>query len=177
MKKNIFALAAAVAMLGMTACQKEENNDIVLPEMPGTEILVKSAADLIGTEWTYTLSFADMIDEDLAECLDGIDLDMVFGLSFDADYAHLTFPENVIGLNVVDDSTGYTIDEIQQMDYVYTYDPTTFSGTLTGGNLDTYQMPFTYDDANDGIIVSLMVASDLNDTVGTPMQLIFARAN
>ena len=96
MKKNFFAFAAAVLMLGMTACQKEDDNTIANPET-GNTLMVKSVADLAGTEWTYTLSFSDIIGVEMGDCAEITGLDLQFGLNFDNSYAHLVFPENVTG--------------------------------------------------------------------------------
>lgn len=176
MKKSIFFAAIAALTLSLASCDKEENNTVDNGVI-NTELRVKSVTDLIGTEWTYTLSLTDMIGDDLSDCLEGIDLDLVFGLNFDTTYAHLTFPEDVIGLNVVDNGNGYTVEEIQQMDYTYTYDPSTQTGTLSGGNLDDIVLPFTYDYTNDIITVSMMIANGEDDDNPVPFDLIFSRVN
>ena len=76
MKKNIFALAAAVLMLGMTACQKEDDTNIVGDPTTENTLMVKSVADLAGTEWTYTLSFSDIIGVELRDCAE-IDFELM----------------------------------------------------------------------------------------------------
>lgn len=174
MKKSILIAAIAALTLSLASCDKEETN-YTDNGINNTELRVKSASDLIGTDWTYTLSLTDMIGEDLGDCLEGIDLDLVFGLNFDTTYAHLTFPEDVIGLNFVENGDEYTLEEIQQMDYTYTYDPSTQTGTLSGGNLDDIVLPFTYDATNDIITVSMMIADDENGDNAVPFNLIFSR--
>lgn len=178
MKKNIFAIAAAVLMLGMTACQKEDNNDIVSGS-GNTEARVKSVADLVGTNWEYTLDLSAGMDQELLDCMDSATiadiLTMTFGLSFDASYAHLTFPEDVIGLNVVEDGDDYTVEEVSQMNYSYTYDASTTSGTLTGGNLGDLVIPFTYNTTNDQITINMMVADEGDEDNATPWVLVFSR--
>lgn len=179
MKKNIFFAAFAALALAFTACTDEP----VIIDNCGTDPVVstgiKSAEDLIGTNWEYTLTLDFEIDEDLLDCLDSADiaemLTMTFGLSFDSAYAHLTFPEDMIGINVIEDDESYTFEEIEEMAYSYTYDPSTLSGTLTGGNLDDVVLPFTYDPANDIITVSMMVAYDDDDESATPFDLVFSR--
>ena len=185
MKKSIFALAAAVLMLGMTACQKDEiidNGNVVTPGNASNP-RVKSAADLIGTEWEYTLDLsAGMDSADIAflyECMDSADvaalLSMTFGLNFDSTYAHLTFPEDVTGLNVVENGEDYTVEEIQEMAYTYTYNGTTQTGTLSGGNFGDLVIPFTYDTTNDQITIDMMVAEEGNEANATPWTLVFSR--
>ena len=185
MKKNIFALAAAALFaFGMTACTDEPVN----PINPGngtdvTTPMVKTAADLIGTEWEYTLDLsAGMDSADIAflyECMDSADvaalLSMTFGLSFDSTYAHLTFPEDVTGLNVVENGEDYTVEEIQEMAYTYTYNGTTQTGTLSGGNFGDLQIPFTYDTTNDQITINMMVAEEGNEANATTWVLVFSR--
>ena len=184
MKKNILFAAIAALALGFAACTDEPVN----PVNPGNggdvnAPMVKSASDLIGTEWEYTLDLsAGMDSADIAflyECMDSADvaslLAMTFGLSFDSTYAHLTFPDDVTGLNVVEDGDDYTVEEIQEMAYTYTYDATTTSGTLTGGNLGDLVIPFTYDPANDQIAIDMMVAEEGNEANATPWQLVFSR--
>ena len=185
MKKTFFAFVAVALMLGMVSCQKEQIDTNSNRETPGTNdnVRVKSAADLIGTEWEYTLNLAADMDsadlDSLYDCMDSSDvadmLTMTFGLTFDTAYAHLTFPEDVIGLNVIEDGDDYTVEEISQMNYSYTYDPTTMTGTLTGGNLDTLVLDFTYNATADAIIFNLMVSEDGDENNATPMQLIFHR--
>lgn len=184
MKKNIFTVLAAAAMMtfGLTSCQDE----VIDPINPaqGDNVLVKTAADLIGTNWEYTLDLSEgfEIDDDLADCLSSEDLadlfTMTFGLSFDANYAHLTFPEDVIGLNVIEiDDENYSVEEITEMAYTYTYEASTTSGTLTGGNLDDIVVPFTYSNANDEITIDLLFADENDEANAIPVQLVFTRVN
>ncbi|MBR1549576.1 MAG: hypothetical protein IJ634_02970 [Bacteroidales bacterium] len=175
MKKNIFALAAAVLMLGMTACQKEDEIITNAPET-GNTLMVKSVADLAGTEWTYTLTFADMIGVQMPEEIEIEGLDLEFGLNFDGSYAHLVFPESVIGLNVVEDGEDFTVEEIQGIDYTYTYDATTQTGALSGGNLVDIEIPFHYDEDTDAIVVEFAVSFDESEENAIPVQLVFHRA-
>lgn len=185
MKKNILIVALATLTLAFAACQKEEiSNPINTNPNGGSQpgdysgLRVKSVADLIGTGWSYSLFMGDSATfAELGDCMDSADiiemLTFEFGLNFDTDYAHLTFPDNVIGLNVVDNGTDYTVQEISQMDYTYTYDPATLSGTLSGGNLDDLVIPFTYNTATDEITVVLTVEEDDNSTSTFP--LVFSR--
>ena len=183
MKKSFFLIAAALT-LGFAACTDEPVNPVI-PGEGGNEVsapMVKSAADLIGTEWEYTLDLGAGLDlGDLYDCMDSADiagmLTMTFGLNFDASYAHLTFPEDVIGLNVVEDGDDYTVEEISEMAYTYTYDASTTSGTLTGGNLADLVIPFTYDTANDQITISMLVADEGDEANAVPFILVFSRVN
>lgn len=175
MKKNIFALAAAVLMLGATSCQKEEDIIVDTPDTENT-LMVKSVADLVGTEWTYTLTFADIIGVQMPEEIEITGLDLQFGLNFDNNYAHLVFPESVIGLNVVEDGEDFTVEEIQGMDYTYSYDATTQTGALSGGNLVDIEIPFHYDEDTDAIIVEFAVSFDESEENAIPVQLVFHRA-
>lgn len=175
MKKNIFALAAAVLMLGMTACQKEDDTNIAGNPTTENTLMVKSEADLVGTEWTYTLSFSDIIGVEMGDCAEITGLDLQFGLNFDNSYAHLVFPENVTGLNLVEDGDEYTMEEIQGLDYNYSYDAATQTGALSGANLVDIEIPFRYDEASDAIIVEFAVAFDEDETNAVPVQLVFHR--
>ena len=176
MKKNFFAFAAAVLMLGMTACQKEDDTNIAGNPTTENTLMVKSVADLVGTEWTYTLSFSDIIGVELGDCAEITGLDLQFGLNFDNSYAHLVFPENVTGLNLVEDGEEYTMEEIQGLDYNYSYDAATQRGALSGANLVDIEIPFRYDETTDAIIVEFSVAFDDDETNPVPVQLVFHRA-
>lgn len=185
MKKNIIILAAAALALGMTACTDE----IVTPEIIdnsseiGAEARVKSAADLIGTEWTYTMEDIYFVDEN-GDTVASLPLsDLVFGLNFDSTEAHLVFPAEVSMVSTTTDANGeLTLEELGQMGFAYTYDLATTSGTLTATDNDVtgetidMTIDFTYDVPNDGIIVYIPVAFD-DDTNATTLQLVFARAN
>ena len=124
MKKQLFLIAATL-MLGMTACQKEEQ---IVPINGGNDtnenVMVKSAADLIGTDWTYTYNDTITFGDTGCDSIDGIVLNFQFGLSFDSSYAHLTFPENVIAFDLMADGDEYGLQEVANMNFAYTYDPT-----------------------------------------------------
>lgn len=175
MKKQILLVAAAL-LLGMTACQKEEQ---IVPINDGNDtnenVLVKSVSDLIGTDWTYT------INDTIPYGCDTLILDFEFGLSFDSSYAHLTFPENVVVLNLEQDGDEFGLQEIQNMDFAYSYDPTTQTGALTANTFDddgdptTCQIPFTYDTTTDAIIIVLHIADEGDEDNAYAFQLVFHR--
>ena len=192
MKKRIFIVTAVALMLGMTACQKEQitpNN----PSVPGTpdvhSPMVKSTADLIGTDWTATLNLSDFIyamtgmnlSDYGCDSVMGFDSAMVFHISFDSTYAHITFNENIIVIGAVEVAGEYTMEEIEQMDLAYVYDVTTHTGTLTAVGVDennipiNYQIAFTYSETDDTITVNLLFADaeDENTTISFP--LVFHR--
>ena len=178
MKKQILLIAAAL-LLGMTACQKEEQ---IVPINGGNDVnenvMVKSAADLIGTDWTYTIN--DTITLGDYGC-DSIVLNFEFGLSFDSSYAHLTFPENVVVFDLVENGSEYSLQEVQSMNFAYTYDPTTQTGALTANALDddgeptTCQIPFTYNTTTDAITIVLHIANDGDEDDTFAYQLVFHR--
>ena len=182
MKKQILLIAAAL-LLGMTACQKEEQ---IVPINGGNDInenvMVKSAADLIGTNWTYvmndTISFGDLG----CDSIDGIILNFAFGLSFDSRYAHLSFPENVIAFDLMADGDEYGLQEVSNMNFAYTYDPTTQTGALTANAFDedgepsTCQIPFTYDNTTDAITIVLHIADEGDEDNTYAFPLVFTRA-
>ena len=181
MKKNILIAAIAALTLSFTACQKDDVNPVDNGGV-NNNARVKSTSDLIGTNWEYTLDLSAGMDlSELADCMDSADiadmLSLTFGLNFDADYAHLTFPEDVTGLNVVENGEDYTVEEIQEMAYTYTYDASTTSGTLTGGNLDDIVVPFTYSETNDEITIDLLFADENDEANAIPVQLVFSRVN
>ena len=183
MKKQIVLIAAAL-LLCMTACKKETitpmNN-----HQPETT-LVKSTADLIGTEWTLTLDLSDSLYINDGGCgwADSIKsqlLQLEFGLTFDSTYAHITFPDNVTVLSLGEVDGEYTMEEIESMDFAYTYDPTTHTCSLTAntldedGNPDTYQIPFTYDTTTDAIIINMTFAFEDSEDNTISFQLVFHR--
>ena len=181
MKKQ-FLLIAAALLLGMTACQKEEQ---IVPINGGNEnnenVMVKSVADLIGTNWTYTINDTIMLGDYGCDSIDGIILNFEFGLSFDSSYAHLTFPENVVAFNLMEDGGEFGLQEVANMDFAYTYDPTTQTGDLTANALDddgeptTCQIPFTYNTTTDAITIVLHIANEGDEDDTFAYQLVFHR--
>lgn len=181
MKKNIFAIAAAVLALGMTACQPED----ITPITPEDVVVigdggqtsgprVKSTSDLHNTDWTSSISLADLLSSmtgfDMSS-VDSID-DAAFEtyLNFDGVYAHFTFSENVElwGLDAND-----MMQQITGIDYEYSYDGTTHTGSLNGEDEEgnPASLSFTYNDSTDAItfVLPLYVAEDTTNVVNYPM--------
>ena len=180
MKKKLFIIAAAALTLGMTAC----TDDVIDPIeviTDGTEITdgiaIKSTADLIGTEWNYTMEDMVFVDEygDTTAILELSNL--VFTLSFDSTVAQLAFPEEVSMMSMTEEDGEYTLAEVAQMHFAYTYDLATTSGMLTATDLDItgevidMEIPFTYDATNDDIIINLPIAFDEESTTGIELVL------
>ena len=182
MKKQLFLIAATL-MLGMTACQKEEQIVPINGSNDTNEnVMVKSAADLIGTDWTYTYNDTITFGDTGCDSIDGIVLNFQFGLSFDSSYAHLTFPENVIAFDLMANGDEYGLQEVANMNFAYTYDPTTQSGALTANAFDndgapsTCQIPFTYSTTNDAITIVLHIADEGDEDNTYAFPLVFTRA-
>ena len=186
MKKNFFRVAIAALMISLTACTDEPviptDVDIDGGATPVASPRVKSASDLIGTNWVYTLDLSDAISVegmDIVE-FEG-DFTFDFGMSFDANYAHFTFPEDAIVLNAVEVDGEFTMEEIESIDYEYTYDYATKSGALVGqaededGNIVDATLPFTYDEANDVITFVVPMAYADNEEAMFNVTLTFNR--
>lgn len=180
MKKNFFLIAAAVLTLGMTACTDEyveiiDNGDIV--DVP----TIKSTADLVGTEWNYTPEDIVFVDE-MGDTLAMVPMSgMTYTLSFDAAAAHLAFPENVTMISLVESAGEYTLEEIAGMNFDYVYDLATTSGTLSAQGTDAmgepldFHIEFSYDEANDDIIIVLPIAFEGMEESATGVQFVFTR--
>ena len=181
MKKQFFLIAAAL-LLGMTACQKEEQIVPINGNDIEENVMVKSAADLIGTNWTYVMNDTISLGDFGCDSVDGIVLNFEFGLSFDSSYAHLTFPENVVVYNLMADGDEYGLQEVASMDFAYTYDPTTQTGALTANAFDedgepsTCQIPFTYNTTSDAITIVLHIADEGDEDNTYAFPLVFTRA-
>ena len=181
MKKQFFLIAAAL-LLGMTACQKEEQIVPINGNDIEENVMVKSAADLIGTNWTYVMNDTISLGDLGCDSIDGIVLNFEFGLSFDSSYAHLTFPENVVVFNLMADGDEYGMQEVASMDFAYTYDPTTQTGALTANAFDedgepsTCQIPFTYNTTSDAITIVLHIADEGDEDNTYAFPLVFTRA-
>ncbi len=192
MKKRIFIATAVALMLGMTACQKEvitPNN----PSIPGNPdvntTMVKSTADLIGTDWTATLNLTDLLyamtgmnlSDFGCDTVIGIDSAMVFHIEFDSTYAHITFSENMNIFNVTEIAGEYTIEQIEQMDLAYTYNSTSHTGTLTAVGVDennvpiNYQIAFTYSETDDTITINFLFANAEDEDTTISFPLVFHR--
>ena len=181
MKKNIFALAAAAVLaIGMTACEPEvivPGDNPTNPTNPTTP-RVKTTADLDNTDWTYTVSFFEFLNNMGIDttCMQGIDDEsMSFGLNFDGTYAHFTFPTNVMAFG----GNEGELAQIAGVSYEYSYNGTTHTGYLDGvvdpDDDDTpAQLQFTYDDATDVITFNLNMFYAEDETPVT-ITLNFAR--
>ena len=184
MKKNIFIIAVAAIALCMASCVKPE----IIPGNGGDNAKPKvtTTSDLTGTNWTATLSMEDLLNgmginisdfgcEDLSE----LGAPMMFHLSFDNEYAHITFSDDVTVLSVGEVDGEYTLEEIEQMDLAYVYNGATHTGTLTAVGTDengdpiNYQINFTYSDNDDTITINFQF-TDENDAVIT-FPMVFQR--
>ena len=192
MKKRIFIATAVALMLGMTACQKE----VITPSNPSVPgnpdvhtNMVKSTADLIGTDWTATLNLTDLLyamtgmnlSDFGCDTVIGFDSALVFHIEFDSTYAHITFSENMDITNVTEIAGEYTIEQIEQMDLAYTYNSTTHTGTLTAVGVDennvpiNYQIAFTYSETDDTITINLLFANAEDEDTTISFPLVFHR--
>ncbi|MBR6132315.1 MAG: hypothetical protein IKQ20_10705 [Bacteroidales bacterium] len=181
MKKNILVLALAAITLCFTSCQPEE---ITLDNgNTPTTPRVATTADLIGTDWTATLSLGDLVYGMTGMNLNDTacpypyanDTAMVCNLNFDTDFAHFTFSDNVEIWQMVEMAGQYTMEQIQQMDLAYVYDGSTQTGTLTAVGMDengqpiNYQINFSYDITADSITIVFQFTNEQNVTVNFPM--------
>ena len=186
MKKNIFAIVVAAMALFMTSCDKTP----ITPDNGGNDGAkprVAVTADLIGTDWTASLTLNDLltgmgVDLSGIVCSDSNDLNaeaMSIQMNFDNQYAHITFSDNVVVLNALEVNGEYTMEEISQMDLAYVYDGATHTGTLTAVGTDengdpiNYQINFTYSDNDDTITINFQF-TDENDAVIT-FPMVFQR--
>ena len=186
MKKNIFAIVVAAMALFMTSCDKTP----ITPDNGGNDGAkprVAVTADLIGTDWTASLTLNDLltgmgVDLSGIVCSDSNDLNaeaMGININFDDQYAHITFSDNVVVLNAMEMNGEYTMEEIEQMDLAYVYDASTHTGTLTAVGTDengdpiNYQINFTYRDNDDTITINFQF-TDENDAVIT-FPMVFQR--
>ena len=180
MKKSISLIAAAAMAIAMTACQPEETIIIDNPA-GGTEVStprVKTTADLIGTEWTYTMDSMVAVDA-FGDTISIPSLGDLFYLNFDADYAHFTFSDMVEAWGMSAD--GMTMEQISGVDYEYSYDGTTHTGSLNGtiedenGTEVATSLTFTYDDLTDEITFIIPMAFE-GDTTEIDVPMVFHRA-
>lgn len=170
MKKSIILIAAA-ALLSMTACQKENitpvNGSTATIDNPDTfSPRVKSAADLQNTAWIANINLGGLFT-------------LQVDLTFDADSAHFTFPQDVAVYGfpyAVNGVNGmYTMEEMDGLNLAYDYTATTQTGNLVANDIDTtgtitpYNVPFSYSNQNDDITILLI--DDDNDT----LPLVFDR--
>ena len=163
MKKNLFLVAAATLMLGLAACTDDPIVNPATPDIPESPI-VKSTDDLKGTEWSYSLDLGSYEFEDGT-----LDLGFEFGLSFDENYAHLSFPDNVTVFSMTDE---YTLEEIESMNFAYSYDMTTTSGTLVSSQME---IPFRYDETSDAILIDAQLVSEGIGDEETTFTIVFHR--
>jgi hypothetical protein len=173
MKKNILIAAVAALTLSLTACQKDDVNPINNGG-ENTNALVKTTADLHNTNWTYSVTTTELVNALMGTnvpCMDSTaEETYTFGLNFDGQYAHFSFPENVMAFGGDEGE----LNQIAGVSYEYEYDGTTHTGYLTvaaedmDGDETIAPLEFTYDDATDVITfnLDLFFAED-----GTPLTL------
>ena len=174
MKKSILMIAAAAMFaFGMTSCTDEPV--IINGEGTGTEGItprVKTTADLIGTNWTYTMDSQVAVDA-FGDTITIPSLGDLFYLNFDSLYAHFTFSDMVEawGLDAND-----MMQQITGIDFEYSYDGTTHTGTLNGEDEEgnPANLTFTYSDANDEITFIIPMAFD-GDTTSMDVPVVFHR--
>jgi hypothetical protein len=160
MKKNILIAAVAALTLSLTACQKDD----VTPVNNGgenTSARVKSTADLHNTDWTYSVTTTELVNALMGTnipCMDSTaEETYTFGLNFDGQYAHFSFPENVMAFGGDEGE----LNQITGVSYEYEYDGATHTGYLTvaaedmDGDETIAPLQFTYDDATDVITFNL----------------------
>ena len=181
MKKNILIAAVAALTLSLTACQKDDVNPINNGG-ENTNALVKTTADLHNTNWTYSVTTTELVNALMGTnvpCMDSTaEETYTFGLNFDGQYAHFSFPENVMAFGGDEGE----LNQIAGVSYEYEYDGTTHTGYLTvaaedeDGNDVPAQLEFTYDDATDVITFNLDM---FYAESGTPLTLTlnFSRNN
>jgi hypothetical protein len=150
---------------------------------------VTATSDLIGTDWTATLSLDDLVyamtgmnlSDYGCQFPDGFDSNMLFHISFDNEYAHITFSDNISMVNVAELAGEYTMEEIEQMDLAYVYNGATHTGMLTAVGTDEngdpidYQITFTYDDDDDTITINLQFANAEDEDITINFPLVFTR--
>ena len=180
MKKSILMIAAAAMFaFGMTSCTDEPV--IINGEGTGTEGItprVKTTADLIGTNWTYTMDSLVAVDA-FGDTISIPSLGDLFYLNFDANYAHFSFSDMVEAWGMSAD--GMTMEQISGVDYEYSYDGATHTGNLIGtyeeedGTETTTHLVFTYNDATDEITFILPMAYE-GDTTVVDVPVVFHRA-
>lgn len=184
MKRNILVIALAAFVLCLTSCQHDPiTTDTELQMTPK----VTTTADLIGTDWTANITFEDMFSTMTGTSLEDIQLPedlettMSFHINFDAEYAHITFSDNIEMWQMMEVEGEYTMTQIEQMDLAYVYDGNTQTGTLTAVGVDengeayNYELPFTYDVVNDDININFnFVAGEEEETTFT-FPLVFHR--
>lgn len=174
MKKSILMIAAAAMFaFGMTSCTDEPV--IINGEGTGTEGItprVKTTADLIGTNWTYTMDSMVTVDP-YGDTITIPSLGDLFYLNFDSLYAHFTFSDMVEawGLDAND-----MMQQITGIDFEYSYDGTTHTGTLNGEDEEgnPANLTFTYSDANDEITFIIPMAFE-GDTTSMDVPVVFHR--
>lgn len=160
MKKNILIAAVAALTLSLTACQKDD----VTPVNNGgvnTNTRVKSTSDLHNTDWTYSVTTTELVNALMGTnmpCMDSsAEETYTFGLNFDGQYAHFSFPENVMAFGGDEGE----LNQITGVSYEYEYEGATHTGHLTvaaedmDGDETIAPLQFTYDDATDVITFNL----------------------
>ena len=179
MKKNILIAAVAALTLSLTACQKDDVNPVDNGGV-NTNALVKSTADLHNTDWTYSVTTTELVNALMGTnvpCMDSTaEETYTFGLNFDGQYAHFTFPENVMAFGGDEGE----LNQITGVSYEYEYDGTTHTGYLTvaaeemDGDEGIAPLQFTYDDATDVITFNLPMYY-AEDSTAVTLTLNFSR--
>ena len=177
MKKNIFFVAIAALTLSLTACQKDDDITVTGGEVD-SKARVKSTSDLNNTDWTAAISLSDLLGAmtgyDMG-CIDSIDAATFESyLNFDGTYAHFTFSDNVVVMGLNADNM---MQQITGVDYEYSYNGATHTGSLNGEDEDgnPTSLTFTYNDSTDAITFVLPLYVD-GDTNAVNIPVVYNRA-
>ena len=182
MNKTLFIAALAALTLSFTACQKDDVTNGGNTDPVNNGARVKSTSDLHNTNWTYTVTSTELLNNLLGTnmpCMDSsAEETYVFGLNFDGQYAHFSFPENVMAFGGGEGE----LEQITGVSYEYTYDGATHTGYLTvaaedmDGEETIAPLEFTYDDATDIITFNLPLFY-ADDNTPLTLTLNFSRNN
>jgi len=179
MKKTLFFALAAMMMLGMASCSKDnvDNNDY-----SANAIKANKSNNFANTQWVSTVDTTLDLAAVYGIADSNLDLQLPINATFTLDF-NSTGDTLALSISSIDDSEVIFVTadgESYTIDFAFNFDQTTNVGTMTGtvneilnGDPIDITLNFTYDVTNNTMTVTSPLQGDPNDPVASTFLAFF----